>query len=151
MPQTTATTATATTVERIQEELRVEILRYASDRLRYEAYAQAGMGDDALELYDAVSVSEETLRSFGHSFGWEIPSREAARDEARQRLLAQARRELNEAEDVLAGIAKAPEGSSRPYNEQQAVEELAIKADRARAVLVFLGVASSKAEARADE
>ena len=148
MPETTATVPT---VERIHEELRTEILRYASDRLRYEAYAQAGMGDDARELYDAVSVSEETLRSFGQGFGWEIPSREAARDEARQRLLAQARRELKEAEDVLAGMAEARGTNTRTHKEQQTVEELAITADRARAVLIYLGAASSEEEARTEK
>ena len=121
MPQTTTTTVTSPTVERVHKELRTEILRYASDRLRYEAYSQAGMGDDARELYDAVSVSEETLRSFGQGFGWEIPSRDDAREESSRRLLVQARRELKEAEDVLAQIAEARGTNTRTHKEQQTV------------------------------
>ena len=103
-----------------------------------KAYAAAGMGDDALELYDAVSISEETLRSFGENLGWEVISRQAARQEAHRRLSEQAGREVRDAEDALAEVARAPGGNRRTHNEQQAVNELSVTADRARAVLAFL-------------
>jgi hypothetical protein len=129
------------TLKAVREDLEAEVVRHASDRLRYEAYAHelGADGADAWELRDAAALSEEALRAFGERTGLNPPSRGEAEEAVRAWLPEEARQELRAAEAALAELlGRSPEKAARPYREQAAIDEAEIIADRARAVLRHL-------------